>query len=114
MSEARITQHTPIEPGEAHVLVVEDNPANMTLATFLLESAGHAVLSARDAETGVSVARAERPDLVRTGRTQCHVGGNSLAFGRLALIVQISNKRLVISANADVVHALFIHSASSG
>lgn len=44
--------------------MVEDNPANMTLATFLLESAGHAVLSARDAETGVSVARAERPDLV--------------------------------------------------
>jgi two-component system cell cycle response regulator DivK len=48
----------------ARVLVVEDNPANMTLATFLLESAGHAVLSAKDAETGVSVARAEHPDLV--------------------------------------------------
>jgi two-component system cell cycle response regulator DivK len=48
----------------ARVLVVEDNPANMTLATFLLETAGHAVLSAKDAETGVSVARSEHPDLV--------------------------------------------------
>jgi two-component system cell cycle response regulator DivK len=48
----------------ARVLVVEDNPANMTLAKFLLESAGHAVLSAKDAETGVTVARAEHPDLV--------------------------------------------------
>jgi two-component system, cell cycle response regulator DivK len=48
----------------ARVLVVEDNPANMKLATFLLESAGHAVLNAQDAETGVSVARAEQPDLV--------------------------------------------------
>jgi two-component system cell cycle response regulator DivK len=48
----------------ARVLVVEDNPANMTLATFLLESAGHVVLSAKDAESGVSVARAEHPDLV--------------------------------------------------
>jgi two-component system cell cycle response regulator DivK len=46
------------------VLVVEDNPANMTLATFLLKSAGYSVLSATDAEAGLALARAERPDLV--------------------------------------------------
>ena len=46
------------------VLVVEDNPANMTLATFLLKSAGHAVLSATDAETGLTLARTEQPDLI--------------------------------------------------
>jgi two-component system, cell cycle response regulator DivK len=48
----------------ARVLVVEDNPANMTLATFLLQSAGHTVLSARDAETGLALARVEQPDLI--------------------------------------------------
>ena len=48
----------------AKVLVVEDNPANMTLAIFLLASAGHTVLSAPDAETGLALARAERPDLI--------------------------------------------------
>ena len=48
----------------ARILVVEDNPANMTLATFLLESAGHVVLPAKDAETGLALARAEQPDLV--------------------------------------------------
>ena len=48
----------------ARVLVVEDNVANMTLATFLLESAGHAVIGATDAETGLTLARAEQPDLV--------------------------------------------------
>jgi two-component system cell cycle response regulator DivK len=48
----------------AKVLVVEDNPANMTLATFLLQSAGHTVLGARDAETGLALARVEQPDLV--------------------------------------------------
>ena len=32
----------------ATVLIVEDNPANMTLATFLLQSANHAVLTALD------------------------------------------------------------------
>jgi two-component system cell cycle response regulator DivK len=46
------------------VLVVEDNPANMTLATFLLQSAGHTVLSAKDAETGLALARVEQPDLI--------------------------------------------------
>jgi two-component system, cell cycle response regulator DivK len=46
------------------VLVVEDNAANMTLATFLLESAGYSVLSARDAEAGLTLARTERPALI--------------------------------------------------
>lgn len=48
----------------AKILVVEDNPANMTLAVTLLESAGHAVLSATDAEAGVTMARAEQPSLI--------------------------------------------------
>jgi two-component system, cell cycle response regulator DivK len=46
------------------ILVVEDNPANMTLATFLLESEGHKVVSATDAEAGVALARAQCPDLI--------------------------------------------------
>jgi len=48
----------------AKVLVVEDNPANLTLATFLLKSVGHIVLAAPDAETGLALARDEQPDLV--------------------------------------------------
>src|SRR4051812_20471930 len=51
-------------PDMARVLVVEDNPANMTLSTFLLESKGHSVLKATDAETGVALAVAEQPDLI--------------------------------------------------
>jgi two-component system cell cycle response regulator DivK len=48
----------------ANILVVEDNPANMTLATFLLKSRGHTVLAATDAESGLTLARVERPDLI--------------------------------------------------
>jgi two-component system cell cycle response regulator DivK len=48
----------------AKVLIIEDNAANMTLATFLLQSAGHSVLSATDAETGLTLARSQQPDLV--------------------------------------------------
>jgi two-component system, cell cycle response regulator DivK len=46
------------------ILIVEDNPANMTLAVFLLESAGYGVLRATDAEAGLTLARIEQPDLV--------------------------------------------------
>jgi two-component system cell cycle response regulator DivK len=48
----------------ARILVVEDNVANMKLATFILESAGHTVLPARDAESSLTVARTEQPDLI--------------------------------------------------
>ena len=48
----------------ATVLIIEDSPANMTLATFLLQSAGHTVLSATDAEAGLIQAREEQPDLI--------------------------------------------------
>ena len=46
------------------ILIVEDNPTNMKLATFLLQSAGHTALPAMDAETGLTIARLEKPDLI--------------------------------------------------
>src|SRR5687768_491655 len=46
------------------ILIVEDNVANMTLSTFLLESAGHTVVPATTAEVGVALAGESRPDLI--------------------------------------------------
>jgi len=48
----------------ATILLVEDNPANLKLAVFVLESAGYAVIAATDAEVGLSVAREQHPDLI--------------------------------------------------
>ena len=48
----------------ATVLVVEDNAANLKLATLLLAHAGHRVLTAGDAESGLARARLEGPDLI--------------------------------------------------
>ena len=48
----------------ATILVVEDHPDNMELAVFLLQSAGHTVLSAVDAEAGLALARHELPNLI--------------------------------------------------
>ena len=46
------------------VLVVEDNPTNMVLSTFLLEAAEYHVICATTAEAGLALARASLPDLI--------------------------------------------------
>jgi len=46
------------------ILIVEDNPLNMELATDILEACGHEILQADNAEKGIARAREERPDLI--------------------------------------------------
>jgi two-component system cell cycle response regulator DivK len=46
------------------IVVIEDNPTNMKLSTFLLRGAGHEVLQAVDAESGLTLILAEMPELV--------------------------------------------------
>jgi two-component system, cell cycle response regulator DivK len=48
----------------ARVLVVEDTPANLKLASTLLRKAGYGVLQAHDGEQAIAMVRGERPDLV--------------------------------------------------
>ena len=48
----------------AEILIVEDNAANMRLARLLLTSAGHSVICAADAETGLKLARELQPALI--------------------------------------------------
>lgn len=48
----------------AKVLVVEDNPGNMKLTTFVLQSAGYTVLGASTAEAALTLARDEQPNVI--------------------------------------------------
>lgn len=48
----------------ARILLIEDNAANLKLAIFLLQSVGHSVLSAPNAEAGLTLAHNEHPDLI--------------------------------------------------
>ena len=48
----------------ATILIVEDNPTNMKLSTFLLESADYTVVAATHAETGLTLAREHHPDQI--------------------------------------------------
>ena len=46
------------------ILIIEDNPMNLELATDLLEARGFVVLQARTAEAGLRLARTTTPDLI--------------------------------------------------
>jgi two-component system cell cycle response regulator len=48
----------------ARILIVEDNPTNLELMSYLLAAFGHVTLSASDGEEGIEVARQEMPDLI--------------------------------------------------
>ena len=48
----------------SRILIIEDNPANMKLTTLLVRNAGHSVINAVDAETGLTLARTDQPDLI--------------------------------------------------
>lgn len=48
----------------ARILIIEDNPTNMELMTYLLTAFGHTPLTAFDGESGVRMARESRPDLI--------------------------------------------------
>ena len=46
------------------VLVVDDNPTNRAILVKSLQKAGHEVLSAEDGESAITIAVAERPDVI--------------------------------------------------
>ena len=48
----------------ARILVIEDSPTNMMLTVDILEHAGHIVLQAERADTGLDIAAHDAPDLI--------------------------------------------------
>lgn len=49
---------------QARILIIEDNPQNMELMSYLLRAFGHIVLSASDGAEGIEMARREMLDLI--------------------------------------------------
>ena len=48
----------------ARILIIEDNPANLDLMTYMLEAMGHETFSAGDGRAGLEAVREGRPDLI--------------------------------------------------
>jgi two-component system cell cycle response regulator DivK len=49
---------------QSRILIIEDNHDNLELMRFLLERAGHAVLTGQNGREAIEVARRELPDLI--------------------------------------------------
>jgi len=48
----------------AKIVLIEDNPESRYLVTFIMQRAGHSVMSADDGQEGIALARRETPDLI--------------------------------------------------
>jgi two-component system, cell cycle response regulator len=48
----------------ARIVIIEDNPANLELMTYLLQAFGHTTIGATDGREGIELVRKEQPDLV--------------------------------------------------
>jgi len=49
---------------KARILVIEDNPANLALMTYLLTAFQHSVVTTCDGVEGLEIAQRELPDLI--------------------------------------------------
>jgi two-component system cell cycle response regulator len=63
----------------ARILIIEDNPTNLDLMTYLLTAFGHTVFTASDGEEGLEVTRREVPDLIICDVQLPHVDGYEVA-----------------------------------
>src|SRR6266487_3333791 len=48
----------------ARILIIEDNPENLELMTYLLQAFGHVPLIARHGLEGIEAAQHDRPELI--------------------------------------------------
>lgn len=83
----------------ARVLVIEDNPVNLALMQYLLQSCGHDVLVAGDGVEGLTQMAQQRPDVVLCDIEMPRLDGvglaqavrNDPALGRIPLLAVTSN-----------------------
>jgi len=98
----------------ATVLLVEDNETNMKLSLFLLESADHTVLTARNAEAGLALAREQHPQLIlmdiqlpgmdgleATARLKADIGTRDIPVIALTALAMKGDEERIRAAGCD-------------
>lgn len=64
---------------KAKILLIEDNPENRYLVTFLLQQRGHEIVSAESGPAGLELAARLRPDLILLDIQLPGMDGHSVA-----------------------------------
>lgn len=86
----------------ALILVVEDNPINLELMTYLLQAHGHRTLSAPDGRAGLALARQQPPDLVICDLQMPVLDGHGMAAALRSDPVLQTVPRIAVTAAAMV------------
>lgn len=63
----------------ARVLVIEDNPINLELMSYMLQAWQHEVLQAPDGATALALARSQRPDVILCDLQMPDMNGHEVA-----------------------------------
>jgi CheY-like chemotaxis protein len=61
------------------ILLIEDNPQNRYLVSFILEASGYEVIQASDGREGIALAIQARPDLILLDIQLPHMDGYAVA-----------------------------------
>ena len=86
----------------SRILVIEDNPTNMELMTYLLTAFGHTTIAARDGEEGVEAALRHTPDLILCDLALPKLDGYGVARRLRAEPSLITMKMIAVTASALV------------
>ncbi len=84
------------------ILVIEDNPANLELMTYLLDAFGHTTISARDGEEGVEAALRTNPDLILCDLALPKLDGYGVAQRLKAELTMVGVPLIAVTASAMV------------
>ncbi len=68
-----------VSMAQSSILIIEDDPDNLELVRFLLDSAGYTVFKAVNGSSGLEIIRREKPDMVLLDLTIPEIDGWSLA-----------------------------------
>ena len=85
----------------ARILIIEDNPANMQLMTYLLRAFGHDTFEARDGKAGLAIAKQELADLIL-----CDLQMPGIDGYEVARILRLDPKLNMISLVAVTAYAM--------
>jgi CheY-like chemotaxis protein len=84
----------------ARMLVIEDNPTNLELMTYLLAAFGHSALSAKTGEEGVTLALEQHPDLILCDIHLPDINGFEV-FRRIRAAPQLADVKVIaVTASA--------------
>jgi CheY-like chemotaxis protein len=96
------------------ILIIEDNPTNLELMTYLLRAFGHTTLAASDGEEGLEIARHESLDLIICDiqlpkldgcafarQLKCHPALRTIPLVAVTALAMVGDRDRVLEAGFD-------------